>query len=166
MCNPVRLLNPSDYSCSSVVGDGTHHFEWCQNQDDVSDLAAVFSPVLWSLQTRDANVTSLQMFDVTATKGTNEEKVKHTRIYTHAYTHIHTHCFLQDAEPGLLVLDACGCGRHPLDGLWQQVNCGAKVRGQAQVYLSAHVVLWRLQVLISQQVKRFLPLLQPESPER
>ena len=35
-------------------------------------------------------------------------------------------CCSQDAEPGLLVLDPGGRGRHSLDGLGQQVDCRAK----------------------------------------
>lgn len=60
--------------CYELLSDcrySRYHFERGQYQDDVADLAAVFPPVLWPLQTGDAHVAPLEMLDVAA--GTERE---------------------------------------------------------------------------------------------
>lgn len=52
-----------------------YHFGWGQNQDDITDFAAVLPPVLRSLQAGDADVTPLEMLHVAAEAERRKEAV-------------------------------------------------------------------------------------------
>lgn len=108
-----------------------------QDEDDVSGLTAVRTPVLRPLQTGDADVASLQAPHI----GPEAISVQ-IHIYFFHLTHInqlHKQDGIphnppwrdsQNAEPGLLVTDAGGSRCHTLDGLCQQVNCGRQQRAE------------------------------------
>lgn len=56
-----------DLGTSQDTGQlATHHLQWCQDEDDVANFATVFTPVLWPLQSRDADVASQQVLDIAA----------------------------------------------------------------------------------------------------